>query len=398
MANISRKDSKGRKLKDGETERKDGRYVYRYTDKKTGKRKSIYARDLADLREKENEVHTSYDNMMDDSLTKNLTVNDLIGRYLQVRQISDSTKVNYLSIWNTHIKKSIGEYKVKQLVSSDIKKFFTLLANDGYSYGVIKYVHNLLRPALELAVDDGIINRNPAKMNLSGYGKTPKEMTALTEKQQEQLLNFVKSDSVYNCYYPMLTIMLNTGLRCGELCGLTLNDVDMENRIINVNHQLIYKNYGDGVRFHVSTPKTTAGIRKIPMTEKVFQAFEEQKKLNSLLGKDGKQFSLEGYTDFIFLTRNGRPLLMSSVNKILDHIVNAMNGQDKDTEPFPHISAHVMRHTFCTRMAENNVNVKAMQYIMGHANVNITMQIYTHISDREKLANELEKIGSLTEF
>ena len=393
MAN--RKDSKNRVLKTGEIERTDGRYEYRYTDIKTGKRKSVYARDLPELREKEKAVLLNLHNdVCTDASLKKMTVNDLFDRFLEIRQISESTKVNYNSAWNTHVRNALGQFLAVKVLPSDVQKFYSDLAKKGLSHSTIKIVHNLLHPAMEIAVNDGLINKNPTKGMLGDFGLAPQEKTALTENQQKRLMEFVKSDSTYNVYYPMLSIMLGTGVRCGELIGLTWDDVDMENREIHIKRTLVYKDYGDGLRLHVSTPKTLSGVRTIPMTDSVYTAFEEQKRLNDILGRSQKSFDVDGLKDFVFITRNGRPLLMNSVNKVLTGIVKEMNKQG-NAEKFPAVSAHIMRHTFCTRMAEKGMDIKALQYVMGHANINITMNIYNHITDMSRVADELAKINKL---
>ena len=393
MAN--RKDSKNRVLRNGETERKDGRYMYRYTDKKTGQRKTIYARDLPELREKEKSVLSDVeDNIRTGGNVKSLTVNDLFRHYLEIKEISDSTKVNYRSTWKNNVEDSIGRYKVVQVLPSDIKKLYSGLSQKGLAKSSIKRVHNLLHPVLEMAVDDDIIRRNPVKSVWGDYGREPEEKKALTVAQQKRLMEFVKSDTTYNAYCPMLTVMLGTGARCGELVGLTWDDVDMEKKEIHIRRTLVYKDYGDGLKLHVSTPKTKSGIRTIPMSDGVYNAFAQQKELNSLLGKDRNKFEVEGLQDFVFITRNGRPLLMCSVNKILSNIVKAVNAQGQE-ETFPDISAHTMRHTFCTRMAENGMDIKVLQYLMGHANINITMQVYNHIADSSRIEKELARINAL---
>lgn len=393
MAN--RKDSKNRVLRNGKTERKDGRYMYRYTDKKTGQRKTIYARDLPELREKEKSVLSDVeDNIRTGGNVKSLTVNDLFRHYLEIKEISDSTKVNYRSTWKNNVEDSIGRYKVVQILPSDIKKLYSGLSQKGLAKSSIKRVHNLLHPVLEMAVDDDIIRRNPVKSVWGDYGREPEEKKALTVAQQKRLMEFVKSDTTYNAYCPMLTVMLGTGARCGELAGLTWDDVDMEKKEIHIRRTLVYKDYGDGLKLHVSTPKTKSGIRTIPMSDGVYNAFAQQKELNSLLGKDRNRFEVEGLQDFVFITRNGRPLLMCSVNKILSNIVKAVNAQGQE-ETFPDISAHTMRHTFCTRMAENGMDIKVLQYLMGHANINITMQVYNHIADSSRIEKELARINAL---
>ena len=393
MAN--RKDSRNRVLRNGETERKDGRYMYRYTDKKTGQRKTVYARDLPELREKEKSVLSDVeDNIRTGGNVKSLTVNDLFRHYLEIKEISDSTKVNYRSTWKNNVEDSIGRYKVVQVLPSDIKKLYSGLSQKGFAKSSIKHIHNLLHPVLEMAVDDDIIRRNPVKSVWGDYGREPEEKKALTAAQQKQLMEFVKSDTTYNAYCPMLTVMLGTGVRCGELVGLTWDDVDMGKKEIHIRRTLVYKDYGDGLRLHVSTPKTKSGIRTIPMSDSVYYAFAQQKELNSLLGKDRNVFEVEGLQNFVFITRNGRPLLMNSVNKVLANIVKAVNAQEQE-ERFPDISAHTMRHTFCTRMAENGMDIKVLQYLMGHANINITMQVYNHIADSSRIEKELARINAL---
>lgn len=382
-------------MRNGETERKDGRYMYRYTDSKTGQRKAIYARDLPELREKEKAVNADInDNIRTDGNLKKLTVNSLFQNYLETKEISEPTLAGYRSTWKNHVEDSIGRYKAVNVLPSDIKKLYSGLSQKGLAKNSIRHIHNLIRPALEMAVDDGIIRKNPAKSVWKDYGREPEEKKALTVGQQKQLMEFVKSDSRYKRYYPMLTVMLGTGVRCGELVGLTWDDADMGKKEIHIRRTLVYKDYGDGLKLHASTPKTKSGIRTIPMSDSVYHAFAQQKELNSLLGKDRNVFEVEGLRNFVFIKRNGRPLLMCSVNKVLSNIVKAVNAQGQG-ERFPDISAHTMRHTFCTRMAENGMDIKVLQYLMGHANINITMQTYNHIADSSRIEKELARINAL---
>ena len=301
---------------------------------------------------------------------------------------------NYRSTWKNNVEDSIGRYKVVQVLPSDIKKLYSGLSQKGFAKSSIKHVHNLLHPVLEMAVDDDIIRRNPVKSVWGDYGREPEGKKALTLAQHKRLMEFVESDTMYKCYCPMLTIMLGTGVRCGELVGLTWDDVDMGKKEIHIRRTLVYKDYGDGLRLHVSTPKTKSGTRTIPMSDSVYNAFAQQKELNSLLGKDHNAFEVEGLKGFVFITRNGRPLLMCSVNRVLANIVKAINALGQE-ETFPPISAHTMRHTFCTRMAENGMDIKVLQYLMGHANINITMQVYNHIADSSRIENELARINAL---
>jgi integrase len=402
MAN-SRKDQKGRKLREGESWRSDGRYSYRYTDIRTGKRLTVYAQDLPELREKEKQiVKDMEDNILTDGAIKKMTLNTLFIRYMSTRELAESTRTNYINTWNNRVKDEIGNIKVVQMLPSHVKAYYAKLSKAGYAYSTIKFIHNMLYPALEMAVDDDIIRKNPAKGSISDYGRPAEERVALTISQQEKLLAFVQKHNVYNAYHPMLTIMIGTGVRCGELIGLTWKDVDTKARTVSIDHQLIYKNLGDGCRFHISAPKTDSGIRTIPMTQDVLRAFEEQRKINFMLGK-GKDVEVEGYKGFIFMAKTGRPLMPSAVNNVLYNIVDAYNKEEvkaakkdhRKAELLPKISAHIMRHTACTRMAECRMDIKVLQYIMGHAHIDVTMEVYNHLGDRARIENEIAKLDSM---
>lgn len=402
MAN-SRKDHKGRKLREGESWRKDGRYSYRYTDIRTGKRLTVYAQDLPELREKEKQIAKDMDdNILTDSAIKKLSLNSLFDRYMATRELAQSTRINYINTWDNRVKDEIGNVKVVQLLPSHVKAFYAKLSKAGYSYSTIKFIHNMIYPALEMAVDDDIIRKNPAKGSISDYGKPAEEKVALTVTQQEKLMSFVQTNNIYNAYYPMLTIMIGTGLRCGELIGLTWEDVDIRAKTVSIDHQLIYKNLGDGCRFHISTPKTESGIRTIPMTQEVRKAFEEQRKLNFMLGKS-KDVEIDGYKGFVFMAKSGRPLMPSAVNNVLYNMVDAFNKEEviiakkehRKAELLPKISAHIMRHTACTRMAECRMDIKVLQYIMGHAHFDVTMEVYNHLGDMSRIEKEIAKLDDM---
>ena len=402
MAN-SRKDHKGRKLREGESWRKDGRYSYRYTDIRSGKRLTVYAKDLPELREKEKQIAKDLeDNILTDGAIKKLTLNKLFERYMSTRELKESTRANYLKTWENRVKEEIGNIKVVQILPSHIKSFYSKLSKAGYAYSTIKFINNMIYPALEMAVDDDIIRKNPAKFSISDYGRQAEERIALTVLQQKKMLEFVKNNQVYNTYYPMLRIMLGTGVRCGELIGLTWEDVDVRTKVVSIDHQLIYKDLGDGYKFHISTPKTDSGIRTIPMTSDVQRAFEEQKKLNFMLQK-GKDVEIDGYKGFIFMAKSGRPLMPSAINNILYNIVDAYNKKEvqiaktehRNAELLPKVSAHIMRHTACTRMAEKRIDVKVLQYIMGHAHIDVTMDVYNHVSEMSRIESEITRLESV---
>lgn len=121
---VSRKDPKGRKLRDGESWRSDHRYSYRYTDARTGKRHTIYAAELPELREKEKQLAQDLDeNILCDTAVKKMTLNDLFARYIEIREIGDTTKSNYMKTWNNRVRDDIGQMKVVMILPSQLKHF-----------------------------------------------------------------------------------------------------------------------------------------------------------------------------------------------------------------------------------------------------------------------------------
>lgn len=216
------------------------------------------------------------------------------------------------------------------------------------------------------------------------------------------MLDFVSKSDSYNVYYYMLVILLEIMVRNGELLGMTWHDVDMQNREINIDHQLIYKDLGEGYKFYITKPKTDSGVRVLPMTETVYRAFAEQKKLNFMLGRHSTEV-IDGYSDFIFLARTGRPLMPSAVNDILYNIVDAYNKQEtvkakkehRKAELLPKFSAHVLRHTGCTNKARQQMNIKVLQYLMGHAHSDITLDVYNHLANAVDVKEEVKRLDKV---
>lgn len=398
MAN-TRKDKKGRGLHTGEQQRKDGIYLYRYTDI-TGKRKTIYAGDLPELRQKEKQLQKDLDdNILTDLSVKNMTLNILFDRYMNIKSLTEATKFNHQRLWNNHVKDEIGNIKVIQLRPSHIRSFYKKLAEQDYSNNTIKLLHAMIFPALEMAVNDDIIKKNPAKnATPTEYGREVKEKDILTVEQQVRLFQFLENSRVYKSYIPMFTILLELGLRCGELIGLTWKDVSFTDKTLFIDHQLIYKNYGNGCQFHISSPKTQAGIRNIPLTEKVIKAFTEQKKLNFVLGRRCEE-EIDGYNDFIFIAKTGRPYMPGAVNNAIYNAIKSYNKEEmcyaekeqRDPVLIPKVSAHCFRHTACTNMVRSGMNIKVVQYLLGHSDSSMTLDVYNHLNNESDVRKEVYK-------
>ena len=217
--------------------------MYRYKDERTGRRPAAYSPDLAELRKNGKEIEKDQsEGILTDTQCKNMTLNDLFEIHMDTRKLAESTQANYRRMWNSLVRNELGQMKVVQVRPSHVRLFYSRLSKQKYSHSTIKLIHNLLYPSFEMAVDDDIIRKNPAKDALGDNGEPAKEKMALTPSQQNRLLSFVEQSSVYNVYLPMLQIMIGTGCRCGELIGLTWAAGDMEKKEVSINCQLIYKN------------------------------------------------------------------------------------------------------------------------------------------------------------
>ena len=160
-------------------------------------------------------------------------------------------------------------------------------------------------------------------------------------------------------------------MRISEFCGLTLKDIDLENRTINIDHQL---QRTSDMRYIIETTKTDAGTRVLPITENVaqmFQAIIEDRNAPKM------EKAIDGYSGFLFYDDNGMPLVAMHWQHRFNHMVGRYN--DIYRVQMPNITHHVCRHTYCSNMAKSGMNPKTLQYLMGHSDISVTMNVYTHI-------------------
>ena len=401
MARAKRTDNKGRVLKNGESQnKKDGRYCYRWNDPVTGKRGTVYALSLVELREKEKQIQRDLEDGIN---TKGgeITLNQLFNIYMDGKaNIRESTRCNYENDWNISVKQSIlGDMKISQIKQIHVKKLYAELSKRNFKGSTIQTCHVLLSSVFQMAVDSDMLRKNPCKGCQKEIKVEPSQRQALTVKEQNILLDFVENSKTYNVYLPMLTFALCTALRIGEIIGLTWNDIDLKNNLIHVRRQLIYRDFGDGYKLHVELPKSRSGNRDISLTAIARKSLLKQKELDFVLGKRVKERPIEGIKGFVFITSNGTPILPFNFNDVLRNITNAYNKKEsklaaaEHREPIllPHITAHILRHTACTRMAEAGMDPKILQGIMGHSDISMTMNVYNHGSI-ERMQNEMKKL------
>ena len=401
MARTKRTDNRGRVLKVGESQDKSGRYAYKWTDT-NGKRNTIYSLDLVELREKEKRIQRDLEDGID-SRGGEMALDDLFQMYMSTKtNIRETTKSNYINYWNSAIKQTLGAMQINKIKQIHIKTLYAKLINEGYAPGSIRMFNVLLSATLQMAVDSDLIRKNPCKGSMKGVKKDKTKKTALTIKQQEILLDFVQKSNVYKVYYPIIVFALSTGLRIGEICGLRWEDVDLNGSVIHVRQQLIYKNLGEGQKYYIHPLKTETSKRDIPLTETARKSLIKQRELDFILGRRAKEKSLDGKKNYVFINSVGKQFTPQSLDHPLINIVNTYNkrecviaeGERREPILLPHITAHILRHTACTRLAEAGIDPKALQVIMGHSDIATTMDIYNH-ADYERIQNEMKKAENI---
>ena len=378
-----RKDSKGRILRTGESQRKDGIYQYRYTDTR-GKRQTVCSSDLKELREKEKTIQRDLDDHIDYAAGE-ITLAQLVERYLGLKQnLRFHTRAEYRSLLNFIKSENFCQRRIHDIRASDVKAWVIEIHGQGKSYRSIQSIRAIMKPALDMACDEDAIRKNPFEFKLSEVIENDgKERVPLTPAQQKAWLDFVRNDKVCKKYYDELIVLLGTGLRISEFCGLTKEDLDFENHRIRVERQLIKETSG---MYHTAKPKSKSSYRFIPMSDQVAQS------LRNIVARSKPKVEtiVDGHKGFLLLTSKGAPKVSVHIQNALKRIMEKYLAAHPD-ESFPRVTPHVLRHTFCTNMANVGMNVKNLQYIMGHSNISITLGVYTHMG-YESAAEQMLKI------
>ena len=390
-----RRDSRGRILHTGESQRTDGRYLFKYTDA-FGKTQYVFSwklvptdttpkgkREKPSLRELEQQIRRDIEDGID-STGKKMTLCQLYAKQnAQRANVKKSTQSQRKQLARLLKEDKLGSRTIDSIKPSDAKEWALRMKENGFSYNTINNHKRSLKASFYIAIQDDYVRKNPFDFKLSEVIENDtKAKTALTEEQELALLSFIRKDNVYHKYYDEVLILLKTGLRISEFCGLTVMDVDFKNEVVHINHQLI-KSKEQG--YYIETPKTKSGIRQVPLSEETIQAFQRVIKNRP----KRKPIEIDGYADFLFLNQNGNPKVAVEYNLLFTRMVRKYNKHHEI--PLPHITPHMLRHTFCTKLAQKNMNPKDLQYIMGHASINITMDWYAH-SSIENAKTEIKRL------
>ena len=392
-----RRDAKHRILRSGESIRADGKYQFKYLV--NGKPRFVYSwkleptdklpngkRPCLSLRELEKEIGFDLEHRMDPT-KKKMSVMELVEKYLSTRTgMRPNTLTNYNFVKNLLMNEDFSGWKIGDVKTSDAKLFLIKLQNDGKGYSTIKTVRGVLRPAFQMAVDDDCLNKNPFGFALVGVVVNDSvTREAITKKQMNKFLKFIHDDNCYCKYYDVVYILFHTGIRISEFCGLTIRDVDLKNKILNIDHQL--QRMGD-MKLVIEKTKTNAGTRKLPLSDDVVECF--QRILKARKAPDVEKI-IDGYSGFLFLDDEGLPLVAMHWEHRFNNMVHRYN--EIFREQLPNITPHVCRHTYCSTQAKAGMYPKTLQYLMGHSDIGVTMNTYTHLG----LEDAVEEMSRMQE-
>lgn len=380
---VKRRDRKNRVLHNGESQRADGRYAYKYVDI-DGKAKFIYSwklvdtdkvpqgkRDCVSLREQKKEIQKQLDESISISFGKKRLC-EVFEMYAKGRSnIKDSTKQRYdyyirffyTELFCNNIISNITNEKAREWIASLIPT---------KSYRTINQIKSILSLMYYHYINCGYINNNPFSFKTNSVVKNNiKPRKALTAVEQDIFLSFLENDSVYHKYYYQIKLLLLTGLRISELCGLSLSDIDFIQKTITVKDQLCYINY----KKTIQSLKTSKAERNIPITNEIEEC------LRSIIGQR-KHYDavcvIDGKSDFLIVNSKNQPMTAETWDQLFKRIVNKYNKQN--TQKLPNITPHILRHTYCSNQIKKGLPIKVVQYLMGHNDVQTTLSIYTHVT------------------
>lgn len=388
------------KLPKGITLRKDGLYMGRF--KYQNETYTIYGKNVKKLEKELSELRYEVEHGLKgkgDNMTLNAWFDVWLHDY-KSKTVRESTMVRYTDQYNQYIKKELGLRRLSQIKPIMLQRHFNQMAAVDYSTKTIADTYNVLHSMFKLALQNNIIFRNPCDAVILPKTKE-KDRRVLTIEEQKEVLEHAKG----RICEPLVRVALGTGMRAGELQGLTWDDIDFKNREIHVNKTLVYiRDRANGkYYFKFQSPKTKSGSRTIPMQEDVYQALKRQRVQVKEMQIHATNWNQEpGFENLVFLNVTGRPRQGMDFRNDLDRIEKAINKnrkrqakeQGKEFESIPHFHPHSLRHTFATRCFEAGIDAKTVQNYLGHASIAITMDLYTHVTE-DKARAEMEKLNQL---
>lgn len=367
----------GKELGLGICQRKDGLYQGRFTNR-FGKRETLYDKKLNNLRIRLRKAQIDDDNAAN-PLKSNMTLDEWYDIWIDTfkRNCRNTTIVEYKGIYKS-IKQELGWRKLQTLEPVILQKVLNDLKSDNQR----KMVKTILSDILDKAKRNGLISKNPAKNLITQIdNEYPKERRVLSIQETGLFLEYSKESRYYNLF----VVALETEMRIGELKALYWNDIDFSRRALWVKKTMCLVRSDHGTYFEVHNPKTFSGNRLIPLTNKCIEALMRQKTLNT---STVQKYKDTNFTNLVFPSKKNQPFHDMVILESIHNVIAKMAADGFYVEKF---GPHTFRHTFATRAIENDMNPKILQRILGHSSLQMTMNLYCHVSD-DKLFDEMKKM------
>lgn len=385
------KNLKGKELGAGLYQRKDGQYCGRFYDR-FGIRRYVYGKTISETKEKLN-IAIYEDKMQMNVADSSVTLDEWYQKWMEIHKykiIAPSTRVQYENIYKKHIQPEFGRLKLKDIQPLQIRSKLVKLDKEGFGYETQNKVRILLLDMFDKAVLDNVAVKNPVR-GIKVTRDEEKEPRVLTIEEQAVFFDTCKG----TFYDNLFTVAVSTGLRPGELYALTLEDLDFEKKVIHVTKSLSYQKFeGDtGKTFHLGNTKTKSSYRDVPMNRRCELALKKQLMQKRVIAGKGTSKPLEGLENLIFTTKFNTPINAQIYCDAIKSIVTEINLMRDELEQFDTFSGHCFRHTFATRCFESGIQPKTVQKYLGHATLQMTMDLYTHVLENH-LSDEMDKLES----
>lgn len=354
---------KKKKLPKGISQRKNGKYEARFTTK-YGKRVGGVFLDLTTA--KEWLAKAKLEDEAGKFRTTTVTLKEWYDIWIGMKEstIKDTTMISYKHACSL-IPDELMKMDITKIKPYHFQKMFNSLSNVVCKSTVTNY-RVIISGMFQQAMDNELIDRNPVRRKVTipkCVEPATKRQKFLTKEEQASLTDELQKKPHEKTR--LFEFVLQTGLRAGEVIGLTWSNVDFVHRLLTVRSQFVR----DGRDYIKSDLKTDGSVRVIPLTNEAIRILNEQKSIQ-------RPFVDMQYSDVIFLSIHGKPFDKSYLDRELANYAKKAG--------VPRISLHSLRHTFATRCAEANVPLKVLQVILGHANIQTTMNIYVHVTSDEK--------------
>ncbi len=376
------KDLKGKELGKGINQRKDGSYQGRFTNR-FGDRKSVYGSSVKEVKNKLAQAELN-EQKMSNIVDEKIILDDWYEKWMRIYKepvIRPSTKTRYVSIYKKLISPILGKNRLTDITKLMVTDLLNNMDKKGYQYESLNKVKRILMDMFDRAMEDQFLTRNPAK-GVRFQKKPSKKIKALSKEDQTAFFTCAAG----TFYENMFIVAINTGLRPGELCALTEKDVDLEHNLIYVNRTLLYERFNneDCCTFHLGPPKTKTSIRKVPINSYCRKALEKQIKQHKIVMRKTCKKDLE-FPDLLFTTKFGTPLNATLYGKAIKNIVEEINLTRDSLDLIDEFTGHCFRHTFATRCFEAGIAPKTVQAYLGHASLQMTMDLYTAVMEDKKV-------------